>query len=300
MPYQYRNPRHYRYTPEPTPRRRRSRRLSVLVAAVVVVGTVALSYIAVQIIQSNAAAEASTKKLQARKATVQQASATIRSLIAADVSDTIGVAIENVKTYTVTTFGSTEQFDAASTEKVLSAVTYYHLVEKGILSLEDSIGPYPASYQLQQMINQSNNDSWNAINDAVGGNDELQSYATSIGLQYKVDGNLISTKDMATLLTKLYAGKLLNADHTKTLLSYMQNTNNETLLPSVLPRGLTIYHKYGELSDGAINVLHDAAIVTDGTNTYALVIYSDGKTGQTARTETITRIARSVIAVCGW
>ena len=299
MPYQYRNPRHYRYTPEPAPRRRRSRRPFMLVATAIV-GFVVLSYAGVQIIQSNATAEASTKKLQARKAATQQASATIRSLIATDESDMIGVAIENMKTGAVTTFGSADQFEAASTEKVLSAITYYHLVEKGTLSLDDTVGPYPASYQLQQMINQSNNDSWNAINDALGGNDELQAYATSIGLQYKVDGNLMSTKDMATLLTKLYTGKLLNADHTKTLLSYMQNTNDETLISSVLPSGLTIYHKYGELVEGKTNVLHDAAIVTDGSNAYAIVIYSDGKTGESVRAQTIAQIARSAITVCGW
>jgi len=182
----------------------------------------------------------------------------------------------------------------------LSAVVYYHLVEKGVLSLDDTIGPYPASYQLQQMINQSDNDSWNAVNDALGGNDELQSYATSIGLQYNVDGNLMSAKDMAALLTKLYAGKLLNAEHTKQLLSYMQHTNDETLISSVLPSGLMIYHKYGELVDGKTNVLHDAAIVTDGSDTYAIVIYTNGKTGAAVRTETVTQIAQAALTVCGW
>ena len=300
MPYQYRNPRHYRYTPEPTVRRRHSRKFTVPVTAAIIVGALVLSYVGVQVVQSNAAAEASTKKLQERKVAVQQAGAKVRSLIATDNDDTIGVAIENVKTGEVTTYGSTEQFEAASTEKVLSAVTYYHLVEKGMLSLDDTVGPYPASYQLQQMINQSNNDSWNAINDAVGGNDELQAYASSIGLQYNVNGNLMSTKDMATLLTKLYTGMLLNADHTKALLSYMQHTNDETLIPSVLPSGLTIYHKYGELTDGSTNVLHDAAIVTDGANAYAIVVYSDGKTGETARTELIAQIARNLLTVCGW
>jgi len=300
MPYQYRNPRHYRYIPEPTLRRWRSRKLLVTVAVAFVCGAVLLGYGGVQILQNKATAEASAKKLQAQGVIAQQAGATIRSLIAADNSDTIGVAIENVKTGKVTTYGATSQFVAASTEKVLSAVVYYHLVEKGVLSLDDTIGPYPASYQLQQMINQSNNDSWNAINDALGGNDELQSYATSIGLQYNVDGNLMSAKDMAALLTKLYTGKLLNAEYTKQLLSYMQHTNDETLISSVLPSGLMIYHKYGELVDGKTNVLHDAAIVTDGSDTYAIVIYTNGKTGAAVRTETVTQIAQAALTVCGW
>jgi len=300
MPYQYRNPRHYRYTPQPVPRRQHSRKFTAPVVVAIIVGTIGLSYVGAQIMQGKVAAEASAKKLQARSAATQQAGATIRSLIATDHSDTIGVVIENVKTGAVTRYGATSQFVAASTEKVLSAITYYHLVEKGVLSLNDTVGPYPASYQLRQMINQSNNDSWNAIDDALGGNDELQAYATSIGLQYNVDGNLMSTQDMATLLRKLYSGQLLNADHTKELLSYMQNTNDETLVSSVLPAGLAIYHKYGELVDSKTNVLHDAAIVTDGSNAYAIVIYTDGKTGAAARTETVTQIARAALTVCGW
>lgn len=296
MPYQYRNPRHYRYTPEPVVHRRRSRKLLAFVGVAVVGAAIVLSYVGTQINQS----KVSAKKVQAQSVAAQQAGAKIRSLIAADGGDTVGVAIENVKTGEATTYGATSQFVAASTEKVLSAITYYHLVERGVLSLDDTVGPYPASYQLQQMVNQSNNDSWNAINEAVGGNDELQAYAKSIGLHYNVDGNLMTAADMATLLAKLYTGKLLNADHTKTLLSYMQHTNDETLISSVLPSGLTIYHKYGELVDGTTNVLHDAAVVTDGLNTYAIVIYTDGKTGVAARTETVRQIARAALTVCGW
>lgn len=276
--------------------RRRSRKLLVPVVVAVFGVAIILSYVGTQINQS----KVSAKKVQAQSVAAQQAGAKIRSLIAADGSDAIGVAIENVKTGEVTTYGATSQFVAASTEKVLSAITYYHLVERGVLSLDDTVGPYPASYQLQQMINQSNNDSWNAINEAVGGNDELQAYAKSIGLHYNVDGNLMSAADMATLLTKLYTGKLLNANHTKTLLSYMQHTNDETLIPSVLPSGLTIHHKYGELVDGTTNVLHDAAVVTDGSNTYAIVIYTDGKTGVAARAEVVQQIARVALTVCGW
>lgn len=296
MPYQYRNSRHYRYTPEPVVRRRRSRKLLAFAVVAVVGAAIMLSYAGMQVNQS----KVSAKKMQTQSVAAQQAATKIRSLIAADGSDVIGVAIENAKTGEVTAYGATSQFVAASTEKILSAITYYHLAERGVLSLDDMVGPYPASYQLQQMINQSNNDSWNAINEALGGNDELQAYAKSIGLHYNVDGNLMSAADMATLLTKLYTGKLLNADHTKTLLSYMQHTNDEMLISSVLPSGLTIHHKYGELVDGTTNVLHDAAVVTDGSNTYAIVIYTDGRSGVAARTETVQQIARAALTVCGW
>ena len=298
MRYQFRNSQSYYYAPErqALPRKHRVRLLVVPFVAMFILGVIIASHVEAQVATNAAAA----KKIQMKNSAIQQAGLKIQNLIAADTSDRFGVAIENIKTGNITTYGKTSQFDAASTEKVLSAVTYYHLVEQGSQSLDDMIGPYPASYQLKQMINQSDNDSWDAINDAVGGNDELQDYAQSIGLHYNVDGNLMSAKDMATLLAKLYTGKLLNTDDTKQLLSYMQQTNDETLIPSVLPSGLTIYHKYGELNDGSVNVLHDASIVTDGSTAYAIVIYSDGDSDETARTDSIKQIAQASLTACGW
>lgn len=232
-----------------------------------------------------------------------RASTTIRTIIAGDTSDTVGVAIEDISTGNVSTYGATTPFEAASTEKVLSAVVYYHLVERGALSLNDQVGVYPASYQIQEMINESDDESWDAINDAVGGNGELQSYAKSIGLQYNVDGNTMRAQDEATLLTKLYSGKLLNSTHTRQLLSYMQQTNDETMIPSVVPGNLTVYHKYGELDDidsAGDDVQHDAAIVTDGSSSYAIVIYTSGQSSEADRTDTIKQIARQTLIVCGW
>ena len=232
-----------------------------------------------------------------------QAASMINTIISRNHTDRIGVAIENVATGNVSTYGSTQPFEVASTEKVLSAITYLHLVEQGQLSLTQQIGSYTAAYQLQQMVNQSNNDSWYAINDALGGNSELQAYANSIGLQYQVDGNLMRPQDMATLLTKLYSGQLLNSEHTSELLSYMQGTNDETMIPSVLPSGLTVYHKYGELDNIDSNgdsVLHDAAIVTDNSSSYVIVIYTSGTSSEDARTTVMQQIARQALIVCGW
>lgn len=232
-----------------------------------------------------------------------QAGLALRAIIAGDTSDTIGVAIEDIASGNVMTYGAATPFEVASTEKILSAVTYYHLVEKGVLSLDNQVGDYPASYQIQEMVNDSDNDSWDAINDALGGNNELQNYANSIGLQYGVDGNMMRPQDTATLLSKLYSGHLLNSEHTKQLLSYMQNTNDETLIPAVIPARLTVFHKYGELDDiddAGDSVLHDAAVVTDGTTAYAIVIYTSGSSSETTRTGIIQQIARQTLIVCGW
>lgn len=303
MPYQYR----YHYNSKPIIPKRHSRRArALLVPAIVVLvaGIVVVSHYQSQVARMSAL-DAANHQAATRVPTQMQtqAASMINAIISRDSTDHIGVAIENVATGSVSTYGSTEPFEIASTEKVLSAITYLHLVEEGQLSLTQPIGSYTAAYQLQQMVNQSNNDSWYAINDALGGNSELQAYANSIGLQYQVDGNLMRPQDMAKLLTKLYSGQLLNSEHTSELLSYMQHTNDETMIPSVLPSGLTAYHKYGELDDSDSNgnsVLHDAAIITDSSSSYVIVIYTSGTSSEDARTTVVQRIARQALIVCGW
>jgi beta-lactamase class A len=96
-------------------------------------------------------------------------------------------------------------------------------------------------------------------------------------------------------LTKLYEGQLLNPTDTAQLLSYMQNTNYETLIPAALPSDVTVYHKYG-LLDGD---LHDASVVVYNGHAYALVIYTNSPNGYTdddARTTLIQQLTRTIIS----
>src|SRR5690606_3435621 len=105
--------------------------------------------------------------------------------------------------------------------------------------------------------NVSDNNSWAVLNQAVT-SQGLESFARSIGItSYRYNGNTVTTTDMALLLQKLYKGQLLNREHTKLLYEAMQNTNNETMIPVVTPKGAQLYHKYGQLEDR----LHDVAII---------------------------------------
>lgn len=47
---------------------------------------------------------------------------------------------------------------------------------------------------------------------------------------------------MAHLLAELSEGRLLNQEHTAQLLSYMQDTNYEDLIPAAVPAGVTVFH----------------------------------------------------------
>ena len=201
-----------------------------------------------------------------------------------DLSD--GAAASQVHEY-----GVEEAFVAASTAKVLAAAAYYHLVETGEASLDDPLGAYTAEFQLQAMIQQSDNDSWSLIMDAVG-YAELTDYAASIGVDYAPTSNTLTPAEMARILGGLYSGTLLEPGNTAQLLAYMQDTNYETLIPAAVPPGITVFHKYGLLG----GELHDAGILAKDGHAYALVIYTKGDdlSSVPERTEIIHQVTAAV------
>jgi beta-lactamase class A len=224
--------------------------------------------------------------------------ARIQAILDANSQYQVGVAVvdlsQNAGSGDVTEYGVRDKFVAASTAKVLAAAAYYHLVETGAATLDDPLGSYTAGFQLREMIQQSDNDSWSLIMNAVG-HEELTEYAASLGVSYDPTTNTLTPAEMATIVSRLYSGRLLNAGDTAQLLSYMQDTNYETLIPAAVPAGITVFHKYGLLG----GELHDAAILTQGDAAYALVIYTKGQglSDDPERTEVIHQLTQAVAGV---
>jgi beta-lactamase class A len=224
--------------------------------------------------------------------------ARIQAILDANSQYQVGVAVvdlsQNAGSGDVTEYGVRDKFVAASTAKVLAAAAYYHLVETGAATLDDPLGSYTAGFQLREMIQQSDNDSWSLIMNAVG-HEELTEYAASLGVSYDPTTNTLTPAEMATIVSRLYSGTLLNAGDTAQLLSYMQDTNYETLIPAAVPAGITVFHKYGLLG----GELHDAAILTQGDAAYALVIYTKGQglSDDPERTEVIHQLTQAVAGV---
>ena len=207
----------------------------------------------------------------------------------------VGVALLDVSdgaadSGAVRRYGVESAFVAASTAKVLAAEAFYHLVETGAASLDDRLGEYTAAFQLQAMIQQSDNDSWSLIMDAVG-HAELTAYAAAMGVDYSPESNTLTPAEMARILAGLYSGTLLDPADTAQLLAFMQDTNYETLIPAAAPAGVAVFHKYG-LLDGE---LHDAAILAEGGRAYALVVYTKGDdlASVPERTEVIHEVTRA-------
>jgi beta-lactamase class A len=217
--------------------------------------------------------------------------ADINGIINANSEYQIGVTLIDLSNGSSRQYGVQEPFEAASTAKVLAAAAYYHLVETGAASLDDPLGDYTSGFQVKEMIQNSDNDSWSLIMDAVG-HPELQAYAASIGVNYDPEINTLTPTEMAGILADLYTGKLLNQQDTDQLLSYMQNTNYETLIPAAVPAGITVFHKYGLLDDE----LHDASILAKGNRAYAFVVYTKGQDESDipARTDVFHQLTQAV------
>lgn len=195
----------------------------------------------------------------------------IGAIIAANSAYAVGVSLIDLSDGVVHGYGVQGNFVAASTAKILAASAYYHLVETGRASLSTPMGGSTAGTQIRQMVQQSNNNSWALILSAVGywG---IAAYAASIGITYDCTVNLLTPEEMARTLELLYTGRLLNARHTAQLLSYMQNTNFETLIPPAVPPGIEVFHKYGLLYGN----LHDASILVKGGRAFVFVVYTRG------------------------
>jgi beta-lactamase class A len=217
----------------------------------------------------------------------------IDAIIGANSQFQVGVALMDTGGGDLHQYGVEEPFQAASTAKVLAAAAYYSLVEDGAASLEDELGDFTSGFQIQAMVQDSNNESWSLLMGAVG-LPRLTEYAASIGVAYDPEVNTLSTADMAHILAELSGGRLLDQEHTEQLLSYMQDTNFEDLIPAAVPAGVTVFHKYGLLDDE----LHDAAILSMSEGTYVLVVYTKGTdlSDVPERTAVIHQITEAVTA----
>lgn len=204
----------------------------------------------------------------------------------------LGVAVIDMSDGVIHTYGVQGKFVAASTGKILAAAAYYHYAERGLLSLTAPMGGHTAAYQIHQMIQLSNNQSWALILGAIG-NQRIHDYAAALGITYYRTLNELSPAETTTLLYLLYTGRLITTAHANQLLSYMQHTNYETLIPAAVPPTITLFHKYGLLN----GYLHDASILVQGGRAYAFVVYTLGRSTADipARTGVIHELTHAVV-----
>ncbi|MDO8260896.1 MAG: serine hydrolase [Candidatus Magasanikbacteria bacterium] len=215
-----------------------------------------------------ALAEAKKKAAQERKLKQDPLLAELNQKLS--INDQYAVSIFDISNSEKFGISETKSFHSASVTKILVATAALQGVESGKYSLEQQLGAGTFKYQLQQMINQSKNNSWDLFNNLIGFNGE-QKVADQLGLK-GVDMNQtrMTTDAVAQLLLSLYKGKALRPKERDLLFSYMQNTETENRISPAIPKGISFYHKTGSFG----GELHDAAIVIHPKNPFVLVIFT--------------------------
>jgi beta-lactamase class A len=168
---------------------------------------------------------------------------------------------------------------AASITKLITALYAFKQIESGNVTLQTEIGEFTLQDHLEQLVRYSNTETWDLLNDYFPLPDQEVFARQSLGLSsYSYPENTITATDAARLTAAAYVGNGISADNAALLRSYMQQTNEESLLPTAISKTTAIpseniWHKAGTLEW----YFHDSAVITDLDGTqYALTIMTDG------------------------
>ncbi len=176
------------------------------------------------------------------------------------------------------TYNPGSQFIMASSAKVPIMLTF--------LTMTESQGREPndeENYLLTTMIENSDNDSAQALFDEIGGAGPMDSFMQSVGipgLSADPDAwgwSTVSPMAMVRLLTLLQQGKVLNAQDRALALNLMKNieSDQQTGVGDTAPSGATVAMKDGWVNgpDGQW-AMNSSGIVTVGGETYIIAVYT--------------------------
>jgi len=189
---------------------------------------------------------------------------------------TYGIWIQSIDNNYSLGIKETDTFDGASLFKLPLMIDYYKNVDRGKIdpntayTLKYSDGqsgagvlasmPPGTVVNYADMVDAMGKDSDNtafSIMDGILGENSETSIINQIGMKNTDFRNSITTPyDMGVLFYNLVNSNLLSGSSKDKLFSSLTNTNNDNLIPSVIPNTVRVIHKYGaddgELNDGAI------------------------------------------------
>lgn len=158
----------------------------------------------------------------------------------------------------------------------------------GILRSEGPGGVYSLKTLAQFMMEKSDNTAA-FILDQVVGDARIQELVTGWNMpQTDIVNNKTSNKDMATLFTKMYQGKIANQALSQEMIGFMDDSEFETRIPRLLPKGINIYHKIGS----EVGFIHDVGIVALPKNPYYIGVLSSDITEDETAEDAIAQISK--------
>lgn len=171
----------------------------------------------------------------------------------------------------------------ASTYKLFVAYGILHGVEQDSISLQDKLsGGDSIQTCLRKMIVLSDNTcgralgfkaGWPATEKLIAQKGITKTYLNNYDENDQLlDKEKTSTaQDLTIFLRQLYAGELLNKQHTDLLIGYMKKQQWRERIPAGVPDGIAVADKPGFLP----GMQNDAAIVYGPKSTYTINILSD-------------------------
>jgi beta-lactamase class A len=182
-----------------------------------------------------------------------------------------------------------EIFTAASVNKLPIALTVYREVEGGRLKMEDewemlpgdvtsgtgvlkSSAPgskYTVRVLLEALIRQSDNTAA-AMFRRVLGNDRIDAYMAELGAPNTRQLGVTTPRETLGLLTLVWRGQLLTADHRDELLTLLRTTVFNDRISAGVPAGIPVAHKIGTYG----SAVNDVGIVF-AARPYLLCVFTD-------------------------
>ncbi|MDX2085292.1 MAG: serine hydrolase [Candidatus Melainabacteria bacterium] len=151
-------------------------------------------------------------------------------------------------------------------ESMIPYLEHHRAGGAGGLQYQPAGQAIPALEVARQMIQLSDNTCTNILIDQLGGNDRLNRLFKHMGLEQTriaewlpdlPGDNVISMRDMATLLYNVQLGANLSVEARSAMVHILLGTHNRRLIPALLPAETLVAHKTGDIGTS----LGNAAIV---------------------------------------
>ena len=213
----------------------------------------------------------------------------------------VGVDAYDVTRGVTYTYNADLSYYCASSVKVAIMLTFFTQIE--------TKGREPTAHELsllRTMIENSNNNSAESLYEEIGAQKGINAFMKSVGISGLVPNkpgwwghSTITPTTMVALLTRLHEGTVLNDKHRAQALGYMEHIDSagRVGIGDSSPAGATVAMKDGwttALDGTGTSVVNTSGIVTLGSETYILSVYTDKDRGYAAGWKIIRYVAKVV------
>jgi beta-lactamase class A len=133
---------------------------------------------------------------------------------------------------------------------------------------------YTVEQLIESMIVESDNNALLILENYIG-EDKINQVTLDLGIATNQDLSL-SVSDYSTLIRVLYYSTYLNKDYSEKALELLSKAEFTQGLVALLPKDITVAHKFGEREADGVNQLHDCGIIYYPKHPYLLCIMTKG------------------------